>query len=219
MVPALAELRSTPLSVAEVLAAVAHPAAGGQSVFVGTVRDHDEDRAVVSLDYSAHPTADEVIRAIAERIAAEPAVLGLAVVHRVGSLVIGDDAIVAAVATAHRGEAFERLPPPCRHREARAAGLEAAALLRRLQRVGRLVLSDRSRGPGLLPLGRDRSAVARRAHRGHHRGVAAGCPLSPPGAPADDRRVHRGARALPSGDGARAAAPAPASAAEGVTAR
>ena len=107
MVPVLAELRSTPLSVAEVLAAVAHPAAGGQSVFVGTVRDHDEDRAVVSLDYSAHPTADEVIRTIAERIAAEPAVLGLAVVHRVGSLVIGDDAIVAAVATAHRGEAFD----------------------------------------------------------------------------------------------------------------
>jgi molybdopterin synthase catalytic subunit len=107
MVPVLAELRSTPLSVAEVLAAVAHPAAGGQSVFVGTVRDHDEDRAVVSLDYSAHPTADEVIRTIAERIAAEPAVLGLAVVHRVGSLVIGDDAIIAAVATAHRGEAFD----------------------------------------------------------------------------------------------------------------
>lgn len=103
----LAELRATPLSVAEVLAAVAHPAAGGQSVFVGTVRDHDDERAVTSLDYSAHPTADEVIRTIAERIAAEPAVLGLAVLHRVGSLAIGDDAIVAAVATAHRAEAFE----------------------------------------------------------------------------------------------------------------
>jgi molybdopterin synthase catalytic subunit len=106
-VPALAELRATPLSVVEVLAAVAHPAAGGQSLFVGTVRDHDEDRSVTSLDYSAHPTAAEVIRGIAERIGAEPEVLGLAVVHRVGSLAIGDDAIIAAVATAHRAEAFD----------------------------------------------------------------------------------------------------------------
>jgi molybdopterin synthase catalytic subunit len=106
-VPLLAELRATPLSVAEVLAAVAHPAAGGQSLFVGTVRNHDGDRDVVSLDYSAHPTAAEVIRSIAVRIAAEPEVLGLAVVHRVGSLGIGDDAIVAAVATVHRAEAFE----------------------------------------------------------------------------------------------------------------
>ena len=124
----LAELRATPLSVAEVLAAVAHPAAGGQSVFVGTVRDHDEDRAVTSLDYSAHPTADEVIRTIAERIAAEPAVLGLAVLHRVGSLAIGDDAIVAVGGHRAPSGGVRGLPPPRRHGEARPAGLEAAAL-------------------------------------------------------------------------------------------
>ena len=33
--------------------------------------------------------------------------LGLAVLHRVGPLAIGDAAIVAAVATAHRAEAFD----------------------------------------------------------------------------------------------------------------
>jgi molybdopterin synthase catalytic subunit len=90
-----------------VLAAVAHPAAGGQAVFVGSVRDHDGDRPVVSLDYSVHPSAAEVIRAIAARIAAEPDVLAVAVVHRFGSLVVGDLAIVAAVSTAHRAEAFD----------------------------------------------------------------------------------------------------------------
>jgi molybdopterin synthase catalytic subunit len=103
----LAEVRDEPLSVADVLAAVAHPAAGGQAVFVGTVRDHDVDRPVLSLEYSAHPSADEVIREVAGRIAAEPGVLAVAVLHRVGALVVGDVAIVAAVSTAHRAEAFD----------------------------------------------------------------------------------------------------------------
>jgi molybdopterin synthase catalytic subunit len=103
----LAEVRGEPLSVDEVVAAVAHPAAGGQAVFIGTVRDHDDGRSVTSLDYTAHPSADDVIRAVAARFAAEPDVLGVAVLHRVGALAIGDPAIVAAVSTAHRAEAFD----------------------------------------------------------------------------------------------------------------
>jgi molybdopterin synthase catalytic subunit len=103
----LAEVREEPLQVGEVLAAVAHPAAGGQAIFVGTVRDHDQDRPVVSIDYTAHPSANEVIRAVAVRIAAEPDVLAVAVVHRVGSLAVGDLAIVAAVSSAHRAAAFD----------------------------------------------------------------------------------------------------------------
>lgn len=105
--PVLAEVRDEPLSVAEVLAAVAHPAAGGQAIFVGTVRDHDNDKSVVALDYSAHPTAADVIRTVAAAVAAEDDVLAVAVVHRVGSLVVGDLAIVAAVSTAHRAQAFD----------------------------------------------------------------------------------------------------------------
>jgi molybdopterin synthase catalytic subunit len=103
----LAEVRGEQLSVDEVVAAVAHPAAGGQAVFVGTVRDHDDGRSVTSLDYTAHPSAADVIRNVAARFAAEPDVLGVAVLHRVGALAIGDPAIVAAVSTAHRAEAFD----------------------------------------------------------------------------------------------------------------
>jgi molybdopterin synthase catalytic subunit len=104
----LAEVRDEPLSVQEVLAAVAHPSAGGQAVFVGTVRDDDAGRAVVSMDYSAHPSAPGVIESLAGAVADDPAVLRVAVVHRVGSLVVGDLAIVAAVSTAHRAEAFDQ---------------------------------------------------------------------------------------------------------------
>lgn len=103
----LIDVRETPLDVLEVLGAVGHDAAGGTALFVGTVRDHDGGKGVTALDYSAHPRAVAVLREVAERIAAEFPVDAIAAVHRVGSLVVGDLAVVAAVSCAHRGEAFE----------------------------------------------------------------------------------------------------------------
>jgi molybdopterin synthase catalytic subunit len=103
----LAELRETPLSVDEVLGAVADPSAGGVAVFVGTVRDTDHGRGVTGLGYSAHPTAAEELRRIAEKAAASFGATAVAVVHRVGDLTVGDLAVVAAVACPHRGAAFD----------------------------------------------------------------------------------------------------------------
>lgn len=102
----LLDLRDTPLSVDEVLAAVADPAAGGTTVFVGTVRDHDSGMAVTALSYEAHPDALERLREVAERVAADPLVIALAAVHRTGDLAVGDAAVVVAVAAAHRDAAF-----------------------------------------------------------------------------------------------------------------
>ena len=103
----LAELRDSPLSVDEVHAAVRDPAAGGIALFVGTVRDHDQGSGVVSLSYSAHPSAVAELRRVAEKVAAGYSVRALAAVHRVGDLKVGDLAVVVAVACDHRGEAFE----------------------------------------------------------------------------------------------------------------
>ncbi|WP_110182656.1 molybdenum cofactor biosynthesis protein MoaE [Nocardioides solisilvae] len=102
----LVDLRETPLDVAEVLAALDEPAAGGLTLFVGRVRDHDGGKGVQRLDYSAHPSALDRLREVADRIAAEHDVLGVAAVHRVGTLEIGDLAVVVATAAAHRDEAF-----------------------------------------------------------------------------------------------------------------
>ena len=91
------------------LAAVADPRAGAVATFVGQVRDHDPsvDGRVVALDYTAHPDAPDVLRRLVAQAAAAPGVLGVAVSHRLGLLAVGDAAIVAAVATAHRTLAFE----------------------------------------------------------------------------------------------------------------
>ena len=73
--------------------------------FQGIVRDHDGGRGVVSLDYRAHPEAERFLRECCEEVAARTG-LRVAAEHRVGSLTIGDLALVAAVAAPHRAEAF-----------------------------------------------------------------------------------------------------------------
>ena len=103
----LLEIRETPLDVLEVVASLDHDAAGGLNLFVGTVRDHDHGRAVTHLDYSAHPSAVEAMRAVAEEVVEEFEVLALAAVHRTGRLAIGESAVVIAVVSAHRGQAYD----------------------------------------------------------------------------------------------------------------
>jgi molybdopterin synthase catalytic subunit len=103
----LIDVRESELSVDEVRAAVADPAAGGIALFAGTVRDSDHDQAVSGLSYSAHPSAVDELRRVAEVIAEKYPVIGIAAVHRVGDLAIGDLAVVLAVSCPHRAEAFD----------------------------------------------------------------------------------------------------------------
>ena len=102
----IAEVLDRPLDVAAHEAAVRDRSAGADVTFCGVVRDHDHGRTVVGLEYTSYPTASAIIRSVAEEIAADPAVIAVAVSHRIGQLAIGDVALVASVTGAHRGEAF-----------------------------------------------------------------------------------------------------------------
>ncbi|HUR51523.1 MAG TPA: molybdenum cofactor biosynthesis protein MoaE [Mycobacteriales bacterium] len=103
---ALLDVRDAPLSVEEVLAAVADPAAGGVVSFTGLVRTTDGGREVASLSYSAHPSALAELQRVAEAVVAELPVVRVAALHRVGDLEVGDVAVVVAASAAHRDEAF-----------------------------------------------------------------------------------------------------------------
>ena len=95
------------ISVPEVLAAVQHERAGAVDVFIGTVRNHNHARAVVRLEYEAYtPMALKKLEELAAEARGRWPVESLALVHRVGRLEIGDVAVVVAVATPHRAEAF-----------------------------------------------------------------------------------------------------------------
>lgn len=103
----LVDIRETPLLVEEVLAELADVSAGGLTLFVGTVRDHDGGREVRGLDYSAHPSALQRLREVCEQVGEEYDVRGIVAVHRVGSLGLGDAAVIVATAADHRGQAFD----------------------------------------------------------------------------------------------------------------
>jgi molybdopterin synthase catalytic subunit len=103
----LVDLRETALDVDEVVAALDDDASGGLTLFVGRVRDHDGGKGVEGLDYSAHPTALERMRDVCARVAEEYDVHGVAAVHRVGHLDVGDVAVVVATTASHRGQAFD----------------------------------------------------------------------------------------------------------------
>src|SRR5690606_22366563 len=99
----LIDLRESPLEVGEVVDALEDRRAGALTIFVGRVRDHDHGRGVERLDYSAHPTAAARLEDVARRIEKDHDILGLAAVHRVGTLEIGDIAVIVATTSAHRG--------------------------------------------------------------------------------------------------------------------
>ena len=103
----LLDIRETPLDVSEVLEAVGDETSGGVTLFVGRVRDHDHGKGVTGLEYSAHPTALDELRRVAETVAEKYDVRALAAVHRIGTLALGDIAVIVATATGHRGESFD----------------------------------------------------------------------------------------------------------------
>ncbi len=103
MTVALAAVTADPIDAAAVEAAVLSRADGALVTFRGVIRDHDAGHAVTRLDYSAHPDAADFLRAACDRIGGD---LVVAAVHRIGTLQVGDVALVAAVAAPHRAEAF-----------------------------------------------------------------------------------------------------------------
>ncbi len=106
--PRRARIVSAPIDPAAVAEFVTRKDAGAVVTFTGRVRDHARGEAVTHLDYEAYvPMAERVLDGIAADL--ERAIPGTKVVirHRVGRLAVGDVAVVVAVSSPHRAEAFD----------------------------------------------------------------------------------------------------------------
>ena len=80
---------------------------GALSFFVGIVRNHDRHKTVKSLFYDCYPSmADKMIAHLVQEAKQRWKIEEARVLHRVGGLSIGDIAVVVAVESAHRDEAF-----------------------------------------------------------------------------------------------------------------
>ncbi len=107
----LRRISPTPISLDEAMRFVASPDAGGIASFVGTARTGSSispDRAVIGLEYEAYvPMAEELLEAIAAEMFSVHAIDRIALMHRVGSVAIGEVAIVVAASARHRAPAFD----------------------------------------------------------------------------------------------------------------
>lgn len=102
------ELLDGPIDLNKVLREVRHRHAGAVVVFLGTVRDNSRGRHVKFLEYEAYqPLARKEMQQVAEEARRRWPVLGIAIVHRLGHLEIGDISVAIAVSSEHRKEAFE----------------------------------------------------------------------------------------------------------------
>ncbi|MFI7481017.1 molybdenum cofactor biosynthesis protein MoaE [Kocuria sp. M1R5S2] len=95
-----------PLDHARAVAAVQDERTGAVVSFSGVIRDHDGGRSVTSLDYTCHPRAGAAIQEVARSVAEQFPGVRIWAAHRVGHLAIGESALEAAVASAHRKLAF-----------------------------------------------------------------------------------------------------------------
>jgi molybdopterin synthase catalytic subunit len=96
------------IDACELLSKVGEAIDGAALLFLGTVRNSNEGRAVTGIRYEAYQEmAEPVLKEIVNEARARVADARIAAVHRIGELQVGDISVAIAVATPHRAEAFE----------------------------------------------------------------------------------------------------------------
>jgi molybdopterin synthase catalytic subunit len=110
--PQLLRVTAEVIDPQEATAFVADPSAGAICVFVGTVRDHSSAGQVTGLRYEAwEELAERRLEKTATQMCERWSLCKVALLHRTGSLSVGEVSVVVACSAAHRSEAFEA----CRH--------------------------------------------------------------------------------------------------------
>ncbi|CAK7229942.1 hypothetical protein SBRCBS47491_007421 [Sporothrix bragantina] len=100
-------LTGAPLDVTALLDRVRSPKAGANVLFAGSTRDSFDGRAVATLRYASYrPLALRTMLGIASDVRAAHDLTGIAVVHRLGPVPIGEDSILIAVSAPHRQAAW-----------------------------------------------------------------------------------------------------------------
>ena len=95
-----------PLDTGALIDSARRDTCGAVASFIGVVRNHDGGESVDAIEYSSHPSSQQILRDIVMEFKDRPGVHCIVAWHRVGHLEIGADAMVVAVAAEHRAQAF-----------------------------------------------------------------------------------------------------------------
>ena len=102
------EIVKTVVATEAIVAEMKVGADGAVCVFDGIVRDNTRGRKTLHLDYEAYEDmALEQMRGLAAEAVTKFGVRDVALVHRLGRLVVGETSVLIVVASAHRGAAFD----------------------------------------------------------------------------------------------------------------
>ncbi|HET7464724.1 MAG TPA: molybdenum cofactor biosynthesis protein MoaE [Longimicrobium sp.] len=103
-----AAITREPIDAARLLGDSVSPDDGAALLFWGVVRNQNDGRPVSHLEYHAYADmAERMMHRIAEEAISRHRVGGVRIVHRVGTLAIGEASVAIAVASPHRAEAYE----------------------------------------------------------------------------------------------------------------
>ena len=95
-----------PLDTGALIDSARRDTCGAVASFIGVVRNHDGGESVDAIEYSSHPSSQQILRDIVMEFKDRPGVHCIVAWHRVGHLEIVEDAMVVAVAAEHRAQAF-----------------------------------------------------------------------------------------------------------------
>jgi molybdopterin synthase catalytic subunit len=102
------QVTADPIDAAGLLTDAAAGSDGAVLLFLGVVRHENEGRAVVRLEYEAYaPMAEREMAKIAGEAAERWGTGAISIVHRIGTLEVGEPSVAITVAAPHRGEAYE----------------------------------------------------------------------------------------------------------------
>lgn len=106
------KLTDKKISIDEVLERVEDIGTGGVVLFLGRVRNHNDGKDVLSMNYEAYAEmAEAKLQELEAVVRKKWPVKQICIIHRTGSLQLGEVSVAIAVACAHRKNAFEA----CRH--------------------------------------------------------------------------------------------------------
>lgn len=104
----MVRLTPDPIDYHALAESVRSPRCGAVALFLGTVRELTGDRVTTHLDYQAYPPmAEKKLAEVEAEVRRRWPVGEVALVHRVGSLGVGEVSVAVAVSAPHRGDAFE----------------------------------------------------------------------------------------------------------------
>jgi molybdopterin synthase catalytic subunit len=99
---------SSPIDLGKIFASIRDKSAGGTVIFIGTVRDMDNGRAVRGLEYEVYrEMAERKMSEIEEQAREQWRLKKITTIHRCGNLRVGEVSVAVAVSSEHRAEAFE----------------------------------------------------------------------------------------------------------------